>query len=246
MFYDQVFAANPFVEPNDAVLQVLQECAGYSIYDMLVMAAKPHESPAMWVHHLLSSLGPITYMLCKQGVYFGFPLIITELTVPIVNLLWFMLRMTDMRPKTRHVLLGLRALSYVVLRLFTVPAILWFAVRWCSAYVAHSHTMASTLAVAASSTTPIFKLNSLQQLLLPLGQTPLSVHAFTGLTGRSNMIVPRLADLYCFWHFFRQLSWARLLEPFHLQEGAGALNVLWTRDAVRSFVRHWQKHRISR
>ncbi|KAI9591624.1 hypothetical protein BDF19DRAFT_486294 [Syncephalis fuscata] len=235
VFCDNIFQTNVFTEMTDSMSKVLHECAGYSIYDMMVMGTKPHESKAMWIHHILTSIGPIIYIIFKQGIFFGFPLTITELTVPFVNVLWFMSRLTNMKPLTRQILLGLRAMAYIILRCFTVPTILWYAVRSSSAYVASNRFNAMAI---------LTKLSAHQQQ--PQQQQEAIKSALASLVGRNDMIVPRWSDLRCFWYFYQQLPMPCSIMIFVLLTGTAILNILWTRDAVLSFFRNWKKYRASR
>ncbi|KAI8057192.1 hypothetical protein BDF22DRAFT_669988 [Syncephalis plumigaleata] len=125
-----MFTNNPFQKDlyrgmDTRMSRLMHECLGYSLYDMLVMGMKPHEDRLMWFHHTLTSVGPAIYIIFQRGIYFGLPLTITELTVPVVNVLWVASRITDLSPRTRQILLGLRALVYIVARLFTAPIAVW-------------------------------------------------------------------------------------------------------------------------
>ncbi|RKP07387.1 TLC domain-containing protein [Thamnocephalis sphaerospora] len=113
----------------DSARHLLADHAGYTLYDLLVMLAKPRESGSMWAHHLLGAAGALAMLYYKQAAYFPVAFLATELTVPVVNALWMFDRFGGGNRRSRLVLVGLRALAYVLFRLLAGPLISVYAIK---------------------------------------------------------------------------------------------------------------------
>jgi hypothetical protein len=104
---------------------LLADHVGYTLYDMVTMYLKPKESASMWLHHIVGVIGAVSMLHYKQGAYFPVVFFITELTVPIVNLIWFTDRFggTHCAPGSflRLLLVTIRALCFILFRLAVGP-----------------------------------------------------------------------------------------------------------------------------
>mmetsp|Transcript_15454 Transcript_15454/g.60417 ORF Transcript_15454/g.60417 Transcript_15454/m.60417 type:complete len:331 (-) Transcript_15454:65-1057(-) len=99
--------------------------AGYEIYDLATMAMQRDSSIAMWVHHTLILIGYSLVMSYRRMAFVSTIMLITELTVLPSNLHWYLKTLGQKDTRAFHFNQGLRLWSFIVLRLFTAPYVLY-------------------------------------------------------------------------------------------------------------------------
>ncbi|KAJ3210839.1 hypothetical protein HDU67_004981 [Dinochytrium kinnereticum] len=120
---------------------------GYTIYDMGTMVVQnPPSHWTMWVHHVMGATGALAMMFGRQMSIFPAYCMITEATAIFHNFLWYYQTFVDRQPNPKPIdasttpvpptppsrvtttLLGLRAASFLALRVWCAPASLVHAV----------------------------------------------------------------------------------------------------------------------
>lgn len=115
--------------------------AGYEIYDLATMALQRDNSIAMWVHHSLILIGYYMVMSYKRMAFVSTIMLITELTVLPSNLHWYLKTLGQKDTRAFHFNQGLRLWSFVVLRLFTAPYVLFELLNHRADLLAHNDTV---------------------------------------------------------------------------------------------------------
>jgi len=112
-FHRSVFTSYP---PSLDLLYL--DHISYTAYDMLVFLYTGAEKLDMWMHHLFGIAGSMAIIIARRAAFFPTAFAVTELTIPVTNLVWVMDRLKMQESDIYKYASVLRAMFFVVFRLF--------------------------------------------------------------------------------------------------------------------------------